>query len=103
MSTPVTNPVADNMTPLPTWTMARVLAGCMYEAATSYNPAATYDDMSCAFSCATQAAPTRLLQTTTRQRRKTAVHACTQLHQCDATNYNPNAFGDDGACRRLHE
>ena len=76
-----------------------IVAGCMYEAATNYNPAATYDNMSCDFSCAVQgctdSAASNFDANAEEDNGSCLYSGCTSV---DATNYNPNAFGDDGSC-----
>ena len=76
-----------------------IVAGCMYEAATNYNPAATYDNMSCEFDSVTQGcadpAASNYDEAAEQDNGSCLYSGCTSV---DATNYNPNAFGDDGSC-----
>jgi hypothetical protein len=71
----------------------------MYEAAANYNPAATYDDMSCDFSCAVQgctdSAASNFDANAEEDNGSCLYAGCTSI---GATNYNSNAFGDDGSC-----
>ncbi len=76
-----------------------IVGGCMYQAASNYNSAATYDNATCEFTCAAQgctdAAASNYDANAEEDNGSCLYAGCTSVA---ATNYNPNAFGDDGSC-----